>query len=370
MKKFSHSSEKYVPKYPNYEFHNKLATEQKNVNEIDPRIVQHIINWRKYDSQKQWKLFYDDLEYDHAFIQWIFPNFFKSMFNYNSYRLNIDELIKMKESPEIMALLKENTKMIEKFLGIYDDQHGRFKDCVVRDTHNRLRIRRILACLKVFNLKEECDNFLKTMVEKLEQQKNPKNFQQVIELFRQYEDIISPKNVNLYFQEDIKYEKDEMDKVINYFNLMDVEKPFPDSNDQNSVHQNSNKHKQQQQNKDEIQLENNEIILNEKSRGDQEQIQNNEQQQDLKQEGQKAIKQKEQNSSQIMREKGINMVQPRQVGQNDDFPMEEEEIEKQEVNQPQQKELNKDDNKDHTIDPPQIQLEPKQVQKIDIEPKL
>ena len=43
------------------------------------------------------------------------------MFNYNSYRLNIDELIKMKESPEIMALLKENTKMIEKFLGIYDD---------------------------------------------------------------------------------------------------------------------------------------------------------------------------------------------------------------------------------------------------------
>ena len=75
------------------------------------------------------------------------------MFNYNSYRLTVDELNKMKESPEIMGALKENTEMIERFLGISNDEHNRFKECVVRDTHNRLRIRRILACLKVFDQK-------------------------------------------------------------------------------------------------------------------------------------------------------------------------------------------------------------------------
>ena len=59
---------------------------------IDSKTKNHIKKWKNYkDGSNDISNLYRDLEYDHAFVQWIFPNFFKSMFNPRSSRLTLEE---------------------------------------------------------------------------------------------------------------------------------------------------------------------------------------------------------------------------------------------------------------------------------------
>ncbi|CAD8122207.1 unnamed protein product [Paramecium sonneborni] len=146
---------------PNFNFHKF----QKNG--VRSKIHQHIKNWQNYQDVNELNQFYQDLEYDHSFIQWIFPNFFNSMFNSESYRLTIEERNLMINDDEIMQFYFQNYKMFLKFLGIEWDKEElilknqkQFNKCLHINTHNQLRLKRVFASLSVLGKREEAIKLL------------------------------------------------------------------------------------------------------------------------------------------------------------------------------------------------------------------
>ncbi|CAD8066797.1 unnamed protein product [Paramecium primaurelia] len=154
---------KQKSRLPNYDFHST----QKGCVRND--IHFHIENWETYEANSsQIKKFYEDLEYDHSFIQWIFPNFFNSMFNSDSYRLTIEERDKMIKDQKVMEFYVKNYKMFLKFLGIQWntnelvlENQKQFYKCLRINTHNQLRLKRVLASLSVLGQREEALKLLK-----------------------------------------------------------------------------------------------------------------------------------------------------------------------------------------------------------------
>ncbi|CAD8114611.1 unnamed protein product [Paramecium primaurelia] len=138
-------------KQPNYDFH------KTRKDGVKKDILYHIEKWNQYqENSKEIKNFYKDLEQDHSFIQWIFPNFFNSMFNSDSYRLTIEERNQMIEDNDIMRFYISNYKMFLRFLGIKWNNEklelenkNQFNICLQINTHNQLRLRRVLASLSV-----------------------------------------------------------------------------------------------------------------------------------------------------------------------------------------------------------------------------
>lgn len=99
--------------YPNYNFYNNGTWDEvkQNIRDIikcyhkDPKTV---------DLQKLYCYF----EYDHSFIQWLFPNLYPSRFNSNSFKLTLEERELMIKSQDVLKRFYKNYKLILLFFGI------------------------------------------------------------------------------------------------------------------------------------------------------------------------------------------------------------------------------------------------------------
>ena len=113
------------------------------------------------DHLLAWKGRYDLLEQSHEYIQWLFPNYFASRFNPDAYPLSPEEARNFREDPEIAAKYLESYELFLDFLGLElkDLMSGeirsaegggqRLYNALVLNTHNQLRICRVLASLAV-----------------------------------------------------------------------------------------------------------------------------------------------------------------------------------------------------------------------------
>ncbi|CAD8124539.1 unnamed protein product [Paramecium sonneborni] len=135
---------------------------------ISDIIHRHITNWKGYQfGSVEINAFYTDMEQDHSYIQWIFPNFFQSNFNSDSYRLTIEERNKMISDKEVMDFYFDNYKMILRFFGIRwsvdnleFENKDQFQICIQINTHNQLRLKRIFASLSVLGKRQEAIKLL------------------------------------------------------------------------------------------------------------------------------------------------------------------------------------------------------------------
>ncbi|EGN98337.1 hypothetical protein SERLA73DRAFT_183289 [Serpula lacrymans var. lacrymans S7.3] len=111
----------------------------------------------------QWMGDYDELEYNHGFIQWLFPIQEGGM-NYEAQVLQPHEIAKMKADPVILGRILSSYKLMLDFYGmrLVSPETGllgrsipprnyapRYKN-LIRSSHNNLRITRILKCLSEF----------------------------------------------------------------------------------------------------------------------------------------------------------------------------------------------------------------------------
>ncbi|CAK57926.1 unnamed protein product (macronuclear) [Paramecium tetraurelia] len=99
----------------NYDFYNN-----ENWKEVKLQI-QHYIELFQKQTQPQIQnieQFYQNLEYDHSFIQWMFPNFYQSMFNSNSQKLTLKERDCMIKSDTILKRYHQYYILILRFYGI------------------------------------------------------------------------------------------------------------------------------------------------------------------------------------------------------------------------------------------------------------
>ncbi|KAJ7600846.1 opioid growth factor receptor conserved region-domain-containing protein [Mycena floridula] len=108
----------------------------------------------------RWQGDYERLEYNHGFIQWLFPLQEMGM-NYQSQPLQRHELDAMKSDPcdfYGMRLVDETTGRLARSLPPRN-YATRYKN-LVRSSHNNLRISRILKCLSEFGLERFNAGFL------------------------------------------------------------------------------------------------------------------------------------------------------------------------------------------------------------------
>eukprot|EP01017_Pseudomicrothorax_dubius_P035561 TRINITY_DN5000_c0_g1_i3.p1 TRINITY_DN5000_c0_g1~~TRINITY_DN5000_c0_g1_i3.p1 ORF type:complete len:196 (-),score=22.85 TRINITY_DN5000_c0_g1_i3:9-596(-) len=98
----------------------------------------------------------DLLELRHDYIQWLFPNYFRSMFNPDSCPLTTEEAKLFRNCRELAMLQIQAYKLMYAFFGLLldtqtgavsraDDYEIRMNATLVPDGHNRLRIWRILT---------------------------------------------------------------------------------------------------------------------------------------------------------------------------------------------------------------------------------
>eukprot|EP01017_Pseudomicrothorax_dubius_P005684 TRINITY_DN11488_c0_g3_i1.p1 TRINITY_DN11488_c0_g3~~TRINITY_DN11488_c0_g3_i1.p1 ORF type:complete len:289 (-),score=51.00 TRINITY_DN11488_c0_g3_i1:10-876(-) len=103
-----------------------------------------------------WKGNFVLTEARHDFIQWLFPNFFRSQFNPDSFPLTSEEAKMIRQTPELSSKMIEAYKFIYSFFGIELDvltgkvskasnYVERMKMTLIGSPHNRLRMRRILT---------------------------------------------------------------------------------------------------------------------------------------------------------------------------------------------------------------------------------
>jgi len=121
----------------------------------------------------QWFRDYYELEYNHGFIQWLFPIQERGM-NFQSQRLQRHEIAAMKSDPIIIRRILRSYKMMLDFYGMRlvseesglvdrslppQDNISRYRN-LSRSPHNYLRISRILKCLSEFGLEHLNIGFL------------------------------------------------------------------------------------------------------------------------------------------------------------------------------------------------------------------
>ncbi|KAG7088309.1 hypothetical protein E1B28_012319 [Marasmius oreades] len=118
----------------------------------------------------QWWENYDVLEYNHGFIQWLFPIREHGM-NFQSQPLQLHEIESMKANPAVVNRIKKSYALMLDFYGmkLVSEETGcisrstTFKaryENLVRSSHNNLRISRILKCLSEFGLEHFNAGFL------------------------------------------------------------------------------------------------------------------------------------------------------------------------------------------------------------------
>jgi hypothetical protein len=127
------------------------------------------------DEVHTWKGHYDELEVNHAYIQWLFPNCFASQFNSESQALTMDEARSFQNDLGIARNYIKSYKLFLDFLGLelVDEKSGaisrapggekRLFAALVQNPHNQLRLRRLLASLAVTGFKR----YMRPLVEHL-----------------------------------------------------------------------------------------------------------------------------------------------------------------------------------------------------------
>ncbi|XP_030634248.1 opioid growth factor receptor-like protein 1 [Chanos chanos] len=109
------------------------------------------------DFHNQWSGDYDKLEWVHSYIQWLFPIEEDGM-NYSAFKLTKAEIKSFQKDEDAKRRLLKSYQMMLDFYGIklVDGKTGKVKradnwedrfDNLNRNTHNNLRITRILKCL-------------------------------------------------------------------------------------------------------------------------------------------------------------------------------------------------------------------------------
>ncbi|XP_072522519.1 opioid growth factor receptor-like [Salminus brasiliensis] len=151
-----------------------LNAETVNINEFDDHEIPNLLFYQnKRPSQpdgvfidefhEDWFGEYDKLEWVHSYIQWLFPIQEKGL-NYDSYKLTQEEIKLFRQDEAVKKRLVKSYKLMLDFYGIelLDERTGsvqcakkwreRFEN-LNRNSHNNLRITRILKCLGILGLK-------------------------------------------------------------------------------------------------------------------------------------------------------------------------------------------------------------------------
>jgi len=125
------------------------------------------------EIHENWAGNYSKLEYNHGYIQWLFPIQEHGM-NFQSQPLQRHEIIAMKADPRVMERIITSYKMMLDFYGmrLISVDSGlidrvlpplnfmnRYTN-LVRSSHNNLRISRIIKCLSEFGLEHLGIGFL------------------------------------------------------------------------------------------------------------------------------------------------------------------------------------------------------------------
>ncbi|CAD8151640.1 unnamed protein product [Paramecium pentaurelia] len=142
---------------------------------LHPSVSFHQKHWMNNPQNHQLTKFYSDLESDKQYMQWLYPNFFQSFLNMNSYRLTPQERNKFLQDPEIMKVYKQNVGMFLRFLGIIRNERQQleiidetqFDQCLFTYTHNLNRIQRFISSMSVLGMREEALEFLHLLQNKL-----------------------------------------------------------------------------------------------------------------------------------------------------------------------------------------------------------
>jgi hypothetical protein len=142
---------------------------------------------------QQWD--YEQLEYVHNYIQWLFPLPERSSYNVNAPILKSEDIQKFINSTELRQELLNNLDIMLGFYGFirYSNKilpaanyQDRIQTWINYGNHNFLRISRILKSLKLLGLAKEADQFFQAL-----EQIYPDNKTEIGNSFQHWQDAIS-----------------------------------------------------------------------------------------------------------------------------------------------------------------------------------
>ena len=115
----------------------------------------------------------DWLEYTHDYIQWLFPNKEPSRVNSKAPLIAEETIEAFQNAPVLQERLSSSFHRMLKFYGLISTEIGiqtgdnwdtRKGNWFLRDTHNNLRITRILICLMTLGLRSKAIEFYDGLV--------------------------------------------------------------------------------------------------------------------------------------------------------------------------------------------------------------
>ncbi|KRX08317.1 hypothetical protein PPERSA_01778 [Pseudocohnilembus persalinus] len=188
---------------------------------------------------------YKLLEQDHSYIQWLFPNKYKSAFNSSSYSLTDEEIKIFKTDKQIAENYVQGYIMFLDFLGFDlislnsgQIQRGqnfleRANQAFIVNTHNHLRIRRLLCSLNNTGFRK----YAIELVEFLNNEAKNKLDSPIYKMNSQNNRLL--KIWNFYGQIDATSKKElELFQINNLISLSQAEQPsifFDQFSQQNTV---------------------------------------------------------------------------------------------------------------------------------------
>lgn len=185
---------RYPVKYqPSYFYHRSDLDEEEQM--VNLRFYRNEIpsspdNMKITEFHKHWKGDYDRLEYVHSYIQWLFPLQEAGM-NYRAKELTKEEIEEFCKDEEAKKRLVKSYELMLDFYGIrlVDKSTGRVErsekweerfDNLNRNTHNNLRITRILKSLGELGFKHYQAPLVKFFLEETLIHNNLKNVKQSV----------------------------------------------------------------------------------------------------------------------------------------------------------------------------------------------
>ena len=128
-----------------------------------------LANYEFYMGGEVEKLFersgdYEWLEDNHNFIQWMFPNHFESSINLDTLPMGYLEVQLFRNTKALGQKLLRSINIFLDFMGVHLDGQGtmsiaskdRLRSALLVNTHNHLRIRRLMACTSICGFRGIC----------------------------------------------------------------------------------------------------------------------------------------------------------------------------------------------------------------------
>ena len=137
------------------------------------------MNEKTINSLHSKKNNYQWLEGRHDYIQFMFPNHFKSFFNDQASPMSYLEVKLFRKERKLGNLMLESLKIYLDFIGVKLLKTGemeiissdRLDDALLRNTHNHLRIRRVMACLSICGFRNLCLKLIQFLKQLIQSQK-------------------------------------------------------------------------------------------------------------------------------------------------------------------------------------------------------